>query len=192
MSLLSPTSRPELSRSGWFLVAFLSGPMVLLFVFWWEMYLTFDAIVKVIPVAVLLGSGLSWMLYRRAVRLIELGLHPYVARGKNLQRKHVLAMVLGTILATWGWTLVVVALALLHDTQIAEKIFTISEVKDCTRKCLGCPTQLAFSDWVGADQAHFCADGLNPRPRVGERVLIRGRYTDLVQQVLALTQAGGA
>ncbi len=184
-------SRAEVSRSGWLFASFLIGPMALLVIFWWQVYLTFDAVMKVLPVAISLGSVFGWLMYRRSVWLVARGLHPYFSISQRLPLKNVVAGFLGVILTTWGWGLVLLALVVLPSTDIQKRSFTISEVKDCTRKCLGCPTQVELSNWVGADHVNFCAEGLSFRPRVGEQVQIRGRFADIVQYVLELDRVRG-
>jgi hypothetical protein len=183
MSFTSPTTVREVKCTGWVLAPFLIGPMALPLIFWWQVYVTFDAFMKVWPVAVPLGSVAGWLMHKRSLRLVALGLHPHFSSTRRVPRRNVFALFLGMILITWGWAVVLLALVVLSPEETQERSFTISKVKDCTRKCQGCSTQVEFSNWVGASRARFCARSLAPRPRVGEQLIIRGRFTDLVQYV---------
>lgn len=173
------------------MVPFLCGPMVLPLVFWWQVYLTFDAVMTVLPAALSLGAMLSWLIYRRALRLVAHGLHPYFSANRPMPRKDVVAMCMGLILVSWGWALVVLTLVVLPAKEVEKRSFTISEVKDCTRKCQGCLTQIELSNWVGAAHARLCADALGSRPRVGQRLFVRGKFSDLVQYVQEVERAPG-
>lgn len=173
------------------MVPFLIGPMTIPFVLWWQVYFTFEALMKVWPLAVPVGSVLGWLMYKRSARLVALGLHPYFSHRGHIPRKNILVLYLAMIFVTWGWALVFLALVVLPATPIEERSFKISEVNECTRKCFGCPTQVEFSNWVGANGVRFCADVLDPRPRVGEQLLVRGRFAHLVQYVRKMERVRG-
>jgi hypothetical protein len=105
--------------------------------------------------------------------------------------RNVLAGFVVIAFVTWGWALIFLAAAVLPATPVEERLFKVSGVEDCTRKCIGCFTRVEFSNWVGAAGSRFCVDALESRPKVGQLLSVRGRFHVLVQQVRAIERPEG-
>ena len=188
MSLYAPVDREEVARSGWVFVSFLVGAPLLQLIFWWQVYFSPDTLVQAWGPATVLGLVLTWLTYRRSVRLVALGLHPYVRRGRRLPVKNIVASVVMLVAICWAWVLVACALSTLPGTRVQDRAFTVAVVEHCTRKCSGCDTRVRFSDWPDGGDPRVCARALDPR--VGEKLVVRGRFGDRVRFLQGIGRAG--
>ena len=183
MSLLSPENADEVRQSGWFFLPLLLAPMVAPVLLWWRLYITFDAVVRTFPFAIAGGLLLAWLVARRSARMIRMGLHPLFPPAQGLPAANVCALFALMPLYAWCWSLLLLSAGVAASTPTQDRMFTVSAVKECTRKCSGCSTRAELAGWVGATGALFCVDDLAPRPRVGERIAVRGKFHELVQYI---------
>jgi hypothetical protein len=186
MSLISPNNAREVGRSGWLIVPLFIIPMIVTTAFWRQVYVTVEAVMKTLPFALTFGLLFGLWVYRRSARLVKLGLHPYFNRSGGIPMKNTVAVFAGMILIVWVWSLMVVAGLVFISTTTERRIFQVSAVEDCNRKCNGCPTRVKFSNWIGTSGAQFCAEDIAPRPHVGSRLAVRGTFNELIQYVQTL------
>ena len=183
MSILVPVNARDVANASWLLVPLLVGPMVIPFLLWWTLYLRIETFMTVLPATMVLGPMLGGLMYWRAVRLVALGLHPVYGHSRPVSLTHAVGMVLTMTVVLWVWLALLWSVAVLSRTAIEARSFTVSSVKECSGKCMLCSQQVQLKNWVGADDAWFCASHLSPAPHIGEPMVVHGRFTDSVQYV---------
>jgi hypothetical protein len=175
MSIFSPTTVAEVKKAGWYFLPFLISPPILLVFYWWRVYFPSSTHVNAAALGAVLGLPATYLMFRRAKRLAQLGIHPYFHARTYITWKQYLGGWCALFLLLYGWILVATTLSLgVSGNQTVELPFVVSQAKACTRKCLGCPFEVNFENWPGLAHTNLCAGALQPPPQIGEKLVIKG------------------
>ena len=181
MNTISPSTKAEAAKSGWiFCFAFIT-PFVLMLTTWWSVYFTAEAHLLATAIATILSIPVTYLTFRRTSRLMALGLHPHYRSGVRVPLKHKRFTYLGLWAILFAWTLALTGMSIrMAGPSTTERSFVVSQTEVCTRKCLGCSNQVALTDWNGYPSARLCVDGVAPQLRAGDRLVVRGHFSEFV------------
>lgn len=158
------------------------GPLLLYGFFERNVYFPSGALILGAIVAVLLTPVLVKYLLRRRARLEAAG---KIAALTVEQR---MGIPIVAFLVIYEWSLTALACSpLLFQLNQTEHTYIVYSAEQCTWKCSKCDYNVWVANWPGARTSPLCADGVQPRPSVNQKLLVRGYFTNYAIYVSALS-----
>ena len=158
------------------------GPLVLYGFFEINVYFPSGALILGAIVAALLTPVLVNYLLRRRARLEAAG----EISALTVEQRMGIPIVVFIVL--YEWSLAAFACSpLLFQIKKTEHTYIVYSAKPCTWKCSRCDYKVWVANWPGALASPLCADGVEPRPSVNQKLLVRGYFTNYAIYVSALS-----
>ena len=189
MSLLCPSSKAEVARSGWLFAVLLLLPLVPFGPLWWSAHLTAGAHWWAFGTAAFLSLPTAVWSVRRVNRLVGLGIHPHYSKARPMPSRQYFAVWVGVLLSLYAWgAAAVTSWVSLPFRLTSEQSFVVVEARECKTRCLACKRRATLGSWPGAFGS-VCVDWIEPAVQAGERLVVRGRFSPLGVHVESVHRA---